>query len=132
MSKTEHQTEQAEQIEIKVNTEFLEDQSDINEQRFVFAYTIQIINHCNAPMQLMSRHWIITDGNEKVQEVQGDGVVGEQPVIVPNESFTYTSGVALDTEFGTMEGSYEMKDPDGNALNVTIPLFVLLPPSALH
>ena len=88
-------------IDITVQTEFLHEQSDAN--RFIYAYTVQITNHYAQPMQLISRHWVITDGNEQVQELRGEGVVGEQPLIGQGESYTYTSGVALDTPFGTSQ-----------------------------
>jgi uncharacterized protein affecting Mg2+/Co2+ transport len=83
-------------------------------QRFAFAYSISITNNGDQPVQLLRRHWIITDGNRKVEEVRGDGVVGQQPWIAPQESFHYTSGAVLETPVGTMEGSYSMQQENGD------------------
>lgn len=102
------------------------------ERRFVYSYTITIANQSDVPAQLISRHWRITDANEKLQEVQGLGVVGEQPHLKPGESYTYTSGVILETETGIMEGTYHMRAEDGALFDAPIPTFALVPPHALH
>lgn len=119
-------------IEIDVKTNFIPDQSDPDKGRFVYAYTITISNRGERTAQLLSRHWIVTDANDIKQEVQGMGVVGEQPRLEPGESFTYTSGVVLDTEFGTMEGSYQMRSDNGETFDAPIPTFALVPPHAIH
>lgn len=119
-------------IEVLVRTSFIESQSTPNEHRFVYTYTITIANNGDVPAQLISRHWRITDANEKLQEVQGLGVVGEQPHLKPGESYTYTSGVILETETGIMEGTYHMRTEDGAMFDAPIPLFALVPPRALH
>ena len=119
-------------IDVSVQTRYLREQSDPNTQRFAFAYTITIANQGELPAQLLSRHWLITDGNSKVQEVQGPGVVGEQPVIAPGASHTYTSGCLLDTPVGTMEGSYDMQASDGHQFVAEIDRFSLAKPNALN
>ena len=120
------------QIRIDVETSFLEEQSDPKEQRYVFAYTITISNHGEVPARLLTRHWIITDANGKVQEVRGDGVVGEQPRLAPGESFEYTSGAVLETGLGTMRGSYRMRGDDGTDFEAPIDPFTLSIPRTLH
>ncbi|MCE3003974.1 MAG: Co2+/Mg2+ efflux protein ApaG [Xanthomonadaceae bacterium] len=119
-------------IEVTVATRFLDDQSAPRENRFVFAYTVDIRNRGAVPAQLISRHWVITDANGKVQEVRGDGVVGEQPRVVPGEAFQYTSGAVLETAVGTMRGSYRMLADDGTTFEAPIPEFVLTVPRTLH
>ena len=119
-------------ITIAVQTAFLPDQSDIGEERYVFAYTITITNTGTIPAQLVSRHWIITDADERVQEVRGLGVVGEQPLLKPGESFEYTSGTALNTPVGTMQGSYQMIAEDGEHFDAEVEPFVLAMPRTLH
>jgi ApaG protein len=119
-------------IAIEVATRFLPDESSPEDGRFVFAYTIRIHNHGAVPAQLISRHWIITDANGKVQEVRGDGVVGEQPRLAPGESFEYTSGAVLETGLGTMRGSYRMQADDGTAFEAPIDPFTLSVPRTLH
>ena len=119
-------------IYINVQTTYIEAQSRPAQARFVYAYTITIKNRGDAPAQLISRHWIITDANDKVQEVKGDGVVGEQPRLLPGQEYRYTSGVILETETGTMQGSYQMQTDDGNCFDAPIPVFVLIPPHAIH
>ncbi len=119
-------------IEVLVRTSFIESQSVPLEHRYVYTYTITIANNGDIPAQLISRHWRITDANEKLQEVQGVGVVGEQPHLKPGESYTYTSGVILETETGIMEGTYQMRTEDGVMFDAPIPLFALVPPRALH
>lgn len=119
-------------IHIDVETRYMPAQSDPKENRYAFAYTITITNQGEQRVQLLSRHWLITDGNNKVQEVRGDGVVGEQPVIDPGESYRYTSGALLDTAVGSMEGSYLMIDEAGEPFDTQIPTFALSQPGALH
>lgn len=119
-------------IYIKVVTQFLPDHSSPPDKQFAFAYTITITNNGTRPYQLLTRHWIITDGNRRVQEVRGDGVVGQTPWIAPAASFTYTSGAILETPVGTMEGSYAFRDKDENTFDALIPRFSLIQPGTLH
>ena len=119
-------------IEVQVQTRFLADQSTPEDGRFVFAYTIRIYNSGNVPARLISRHWLITDGNGKVQEVRGEGVVGEQPWLRPGDDFEYTSGAVLETALGTMEGSYQMLADDGTHFDAAIAPFTLSIPRTLH
>jgi len=119
-------------ITVTASTVFIPDQSDVRSGRYVFAYTITITNTGALPAQLVSRHWIITDSNNKVQEVRGQGVVGEQPLLRPNESFRYTSGTAIATPVGTMRGSYQMVTDDGVQFDAPIPEFTLSMPRVLH
>jgi ApaG protein len=120
------------EIKVTARTTFIPEQSDVNNGRYVFAYTITIANTGSVPAQLVSRHWIITDSNNQVQEVRGKGVVGEQPRLRPNESFEYTSGTAIATPVGTMRGSYQMVAEDGVQFDATIPEFTLSMPRVLH
>ncbi|KGM50817.1 magnesium transporter ApaG [Lysobacter concretionis Ko07 = DSM 16239] len=117
---------------IDIATRYLDEQSEPAQGRFVFAYTIQIRNSGKVPARLLSRRWLITDANDKVQEVEGDGVVGEQPRLRPGEGFEYTSGAVLETDLGTMEGSYTMVADDGTRFEVPIPAFTLTVPRTLH
>ncbi len=119
-------------IEIIPTPQFIPEQSDPDDNRYVFAYTIAIRNVGSVPAQLVSRHWIITDANNQVQEVRGLGVVGKQPLLQPGESFEYTSGSSLTTPIGTMKGSYQMVAEDGTHFDAEIPEFVLAIPRALH
>lgn len=119
-------------IDINVKTRFLDNQSEFEENHFVFSYTITIKNNEKTAVQLLSRHWIIRDANNKLEEVIGEGVVGEQPIIEPGEIYEYTSGAILDTEIGTMEGFYEMRDSDEKIHKAKIPLFTLSVPRMLH
>ena len=119
-------------ITVSARTVFIPDQSDARSGRYVFAYTITITNTGTVPAQLVSRHWIITDANNEVQEVRGQGVVGEQPRLAPNESFQYTSGTAIATPVGTMRGSYQMVAEDGVQFDAPIPEFTLSMPRVLH
>lgn len=119
-------------IVVSVKTTYVVAQSQPIEQRYVYAYTITIANRGDSTAQLISRHWRITDANDKLQEVQGIGVVGEQPVIEPGKSYTYTSGVILETETGMMEGTYHMRRDDGGMFDAPIPTFALVPPHAMH
>ena len=119
-------------IEITPLPQFIPDQSNPEDERYVFAYTINIRNTGELPAQLVARHWIITDANNEVQEVRGLGVVGNQPLLQPGESFEYTSGCALATPVGTMKGSYQMVGEDGTRFDAEIPEFVLAVPHVLH
>ena len=119
-------------IRIDVETRYLGEQSDPGEQRYVFAYTITIHNEGGLPATLLTRHWIITDANGAVKEVRGDGVVGEQPRLEPGQGFRYSSGAVLETPVGTMQGSYQMIDTDGQRFDAQIPLFRLAMPGILH
>lgn len=119
-------------IHIQVRTSYIAAQSRPEIQRFVYSYTITITNHSDSNAQLISRHWRITDAKDKLQEVKGLGVVGEQPLLAPGESYTYTSGVILETETGMMEGSYQMRRDDGSTFDAPVPMFALVPPHAIH
>jgi len=119
-------------IDVEVETHYIEEQSLPDDDRYVFAYTITIRNNGALPAKLLNRHWIITDGDGKTQEVRGEGVVGEQPHIGPGDYFRYTSGTVLDTPVGTMEGSYQMVADDGMEFEAIIPAFTLSPPHTLH
>jgi ApaG protein len=120
------------EITVKARSTYVPEQSDEDGGRFVFAYTITITNTGTAPARLISRHWIITDSDSRVQEVRGMGVVGEQPMLQPQESFEYTSGTAIATAVGTMRGSYQMVAEDGTAFDAPIPEFTLSIPRVLH
>ena len=117
---------------INVNTVYVAEQSVPENDKYVFAYTITIKNTGSVPAKLLRRHWIITDANNKVQEVRGDGVVGEQPHLTPGQSFTYTSGAVLETPVGCMQGSYEFLADDGILFKTPIPVFRLSVPITLH
>jgi ApaG protein len=119
-------------IEVKVQTRYIAAQSQPELRRFVFTYTITISNKSETAAQLISRHWRIRDARDQLQEVQGLGVVGEQPLLEPGASYTYTSGVILETETGMMEGSYEFEREDGERFTAPIPAFALVPPHAIH
>ena len=119
-------------IAVDVATRFLADQSAPEDGRFVFAYTIRISNRGQVPARLLSRHWVITDDNGKVQEVRGEGVVGEQPWLRPGDDFEYTSGAVLETALGTMTGSYQMLADDGTHYDAAIAPFTLSVPRTLH
>ncbi len=119
-------------IDIQVETQYLPEQSEPEDSRFVFAYTITITNVGTLPARLVSRHWIIFDGAENRQEVHGEGVVGQQPRLDPGESFRYTSGTVLQTPVGSMQGSYQMLGDDGACFDAEIPAFTLATPNALH
>ncbi len=121
-----------EKINVEVDTLYIESESSPEEDRYVFAYTVTIRNEGEVPAQLLTRHWIITDANGKVQEVQGEGVVGEQPYLKPGEGFQYTSGTMLETSMGTMGGSYQMVSDEGKHFDATIPEFLLSAPRTLH
>jgi ApaG protein len=119
-------------ITVQARSSFIPEQSNVDEGRFVFAYTITIRNTGSVAARLISRHWIITDSDNKVQEVRGIGVVGEQPLLQPEESFEYTSGAAIATPVGTMRGSYQMSAADGTHFEAPIPQFTLSMPRVLH
>lgn len=120
------------EISIEVATDYVGDQSEPEVGRYVFAYTITISNKGNVPAKLLSRHWLITDANGKVQEVRGDGVVGEQPHLNPGEKFRYSSGAILETPVGAMQGSYRMQADNGVSFDAPIPPFTLAVPGVLH
>ena len=120
------------EMTVQVRSTYVPEQSDESSARYVFAYTITIRNTGSVTAQLMSRHWIITDSDSHVQEVKGQGVVGEQPTLKPQESFEYTSGTAIATPVGTMRGSYQMVAEDGTAFEAPIPEFTLSIPRVLH
>lgn len=133
MSATERQpADPRHNIQVSVETEFLADQSDADSQRWVFAYHITIRNEGSVSARLLTRHWIITDGEDRVQEVHGEGVIGEQPHLAPGQEFSYTSGAILETEVGSMRGSYQMIGEDGIHFDAQIPMFTLAVPHALH
>jgi ApaG protein len=119
-------------VNIKVRTRYLQGESQPEQQRYVFAYTITITNNGPEPVKLLNRYWRIIDANDKIQEVRGEGVVGQQPHLKTGESFQYTSGAMIGTKFGTMEGNYEMVTDDGDTFEAPIPTFVLAEPNALH
>lgn len=120
------------EITVTPKSAYLADQSDPAKNKYVFAYTITLTNTGTAAAQLISRHWYITDGDHKVQEVKGLGVVGQQPVLKPGESFEYTSGASIPTPVGTMKGAYQMVGEDGQSFEASIPLFTLSVPRTLH
>ena len=119
-------------IRIDVVTDYIDDQSEPEANRYVFAYTITICNNGDVPARLISRHWVITDANGKVQEVSGDGVVGEQPYLVPGEEFRYSSGAVLETPVGAMQGLYRMEADNGVNFDAPIAPFTLAVPGVLH
>ncbi len=120
------------EFSIDVRPQYLVEHSNPDEEKYVFAYTVTIRNTGEHTAQLISRHWIITDGNNAVEEVRGAGVVGEQPVLKPGEAFEYTSGCPLPTPVGSMRGSYQCVADDGTAFEAQIPEFVLSTPRTLH
>lgn len=119
-------------FDIDVATRYLDEQSEPEHDRYVFAYTIHIRNNGKVPARLLGRHWVITDANGNVQEVKGEGVVGEQPWLRPGEDFSYTSGAVLETHLGTMQGSYDIIADDGTRFDAPIPVFTLSVPRTLH
>lgn len=120
------------QLEIKVKVMFVPEQSKPEEHFFYFAYQVTVKNKGSVPAQLISRHWVITDGHGQIEEVRGPGVVGLQPRIQPGESFDYESACPLTTSSGSMKGSYQMTTDDGNSFSLEIPEFFLVAPQALH
>jgi ApaG protein len=119
-------------IRVDVETSYVDEQSDPGERRYVFSYTITIRNEGAVPARLLTRHWIITDANGKVQEVRGDGVVGEQPHLKPGQGFRYSSGAVLETPVGAMQGSYQMIDDDGQRFDAPIRPFRLAMPGIVQ
>lgn len=119
-------------IRVDVVTSYLSDQSKPEEQHYAFSYTITIRNEGQVPARLLSRHWLITDANGKVKEVHGEGVVGEQPYLLPGQGFRYSSGALLETPVGAMQGSYQMLADDGSLFDVPIAPFTLARPGTLH
>lgn len=132
MNQENPELEEGHDIDVSVDTSFIEAQSDEDESRFVFAYTVTIHNSGHVPAKLVTRHWLITDSNGKIQEVRGEGVVGEQPYLRPGEAFQYTSGTMLETPVGTMQGSYQMVADDGTEFDAPITAFTLAAPRVLH
>ncbi|MCO7514134.1 Co2+/Mg2+ efflux protein ApaG [Pseudomonas guariconensis] len=120
------------QIDVSVVTRYLTEQSDPDNDRFAFAYTITVQNNGSVKARLMSRHWLITNGDGEVEEVRGAGVVGQQPLIEPGQSHTYSSGAVITTRVGTMQGSYQMLAEDGQHFDALIAPFRLAVPGALH
>lgn len=119
-------------IEVSVHSDYLPEQSQPGDRRFVFAYTVTIRNKGREAARLLNRHWVIADTNGKVQEVRGEGVVGEQPHLDPGESYRYTSGTVIETPVGSMHGSYEMLADDGTRFDAEIHPFSLATPTSLH
>jgi ApaG protein len=119
-------------IRVDVSTSYVDDQSKPDESRYVFSYTITIHNEGTVPAKLLTRHWVITDANGKVQEVRGDGVVGEQPHLQPGQGFRYSSGAVIETPVGAMQGSYQMMADDGARFDAQIAPFRLAKPGLLH
>lgn len=120
------------QIDVEVETSYLADQSEPSAHRFVFAYTVTLRNAGQVPAKLLTRHWVITDANGRVQEVRGEGVVGEQPHLRPGQGFRYSSGAVLETPVGSMHGSYQMLADDGQQFDAPIAAFSLAKPGLLH
>jgi ApaG protein len=119
-------------INVEVETSYVPEQSDPQDSRYVFAYTITVRNDGDEPARLMQRHWLITDANGKTQEVHGDGVLGQQPHLKPGQGFRYSSGTVLETPVGAMQGRYEMVGDDGEQFDAPIPAFRLSMPGILH
>ena len=119
-------------IRVDVSTSYVDDQSKPDEGRYVFSYTITILNEGTLPAKLLARHWVITDANGKVQDVRGDGVVGEQPRLQPGQGFRYSSGAVIETPVGAMQGSYQMLADDGARFDAPIAPFRLAKPGLLH
>jgi len=120
------------EIEVSIHTAYLSQQSEPQKNYFVFSYTITITNHSTEAVQLLTRHWTITDANGETTTVDGDGVIGKTPTILPNQSFTYTSGSAFKTPVGTMHGHYQMRNNKDQYLHVNIPVFRLAIPNILN
>ena len=125
-------TATTEGIRVNVRAVYVPEQSSPRVRRYVFAYTVQIANDGDVPAQLKSRHWVITDGDGRVEEVRGPGVVGQQPFLKPGDQFEYTSGCVLTTPRGEMRGSYQMHRPDGTSFEATIAPFTLTLPYSLN
>ena len=125
-------TQEHYRIEVTAVAEYVAEQSRPEDNHYVFAYHVTIRNTGTAPAQLIARHWVITDGNGKIQEVHGQGVIGEQPTLAPGQSFRYTSGCVLETPVGTMQGRYHMLGDGTDRFEAEIPPFTLAMPRALH
>ncbi len=119
-------------IRVQVHTAYVAEQSETEAHRYVFSYTVTIVNQGSRPAQLVSRHWIVTDADGNEQEVRGEGVVGEQPTLRPGEGFRYTSGAVLETPVGSMRGSYQLIDDQGRQFDTPIAPFTLAVPGAIH
>lgn len=119
-------------IQVSVESQFIEKESDPEQSRYVFAYTVTIVNEGSVSAQLLARHWIISDAEGRTQEVKGEGVIGEQPHLEPGEGFQYTSGTILDTPLGVMHGTYQMIAGDGQHFDAEIAPFRLADPRVLH
>ncbi|CAA6820617.1 MAG: ApaG protein [uncultured Thiotrichaceae bacterium] len=119
-------------VVVSIVSEYIDSESDPDQKRYVFTYTVTIINQGSMPARLLTRHWLITDSNGMTQEVRGDGVVGEQPYLSPGEGFRYTSGTVLDTPIGSMQGSYLMRADDDTEFDAVIEPFSLADPRVLH
>ena len=126
------ETDLADTIDVETDVVYMPHQSEPGERRFAFAYTISIHNRGTQPARLLTRHWLITDAEGHVQEVHGDGVVGEQPEIQPGKSHRYSSGAVIETPVGTMEGRYGMVTANGSSFNAAIPVFRLAVPGVLN
>ena len=120
------------EVDIEVETSYMAEHSEPDEDRYVFAYTITLVNKGSISATLLSRRWVITDSENHTEEVEGDGVVGEQPTLQPGEGFRYTSGTVIETPVGTMHGIYRMVAEDGQTFDTDIPEFVLSAPRVLH
>jgi ApaG protein len=125
-------TDNHRKIQVEVKPAYVAGQSDPGNNHYVFSYTVTIRNEGAQPAKLLTRHWIITDGDGQVQEVKGEGVIGEQPYLKPGEGFQYTSGTFMSTPVGTMQGSYQMVADDGEKFDAEIPSFTLSVPNVLH
>ena len=121
-----------ESIKVSVRPRYLPEQSNEAVAEYTFAYTVEIANHGEEAVQLLARHWIITDGNNSIREIEGEGVVGQQPLIKPGESYEYSSGAILSTKTGTMEGFYKMCSDTGLSFDAIINPFGLIHPNSLQ
>jgi ApaG protein len=119
-------------ISVEVEPAYIEEQSNPDMEQYVFSYTVTIINDGKQAARLLTRHWVITDADGEIQEVRGDGVVGEQPYLKPGEGFQYTSGTLMKTPVGSMQGSYQMRADDGSEFDAPIPEFYLVAPKTMH
>jgi ApaG protein len=119
-------------FQVEISTTYLEQHSNAEEEQYAFAYTVTITNRGSFAAQLISRHWVIIDAMETIQEVRGPGVVGEQPLLFPGESFEYTSGTVVSTPVATMQGEYGMMSEDGKEFLIEVPKFMLAVPRTLH
>ena len=127
-----HMPEQKPNINVTVKPAYIAEQSDPHNNRYVFSYTVLISNMGDVAAKLLTRHWVITDGDGIVQEVKGDGVIGKQPRLQPGEGFEYTSGTFMNTPVATMQGTYQMVSDDGEKFDAIIPSFTLSVPNFLH